>query len=163
MRNSIWAALAYLAIGGCSSDPGPSDGGPRDLAGTVNPDMPVVQSVGCIGYVQCLLDCGQDTVCSAQCEQSVTPVGKKKFVQAITCGQSWCLGTNDLGSGDCIVSGMTLTNPDGTTAATGTVCGDCLDNALAALFGDACSPANSPNCNPPLCKAQNDACFASTP
>ena len=163
MRNSIWAAVAYLAIAGCSSNPSPSDSGMKDLAGSSSTDLPAVPKIGCIGYVQCLLDCGKDTVCSAQCEQSVTPVGKKKFLQAISCGQNWCLGSNDMGSGDCIVTGMNLTNKDGSAANTGTVCGDCLNNSLAALFGDACSPPSSPNCNPPLCKAQNDACFASMP
>lgn len=149
-----------LVIGGCGSD-GPMvfpDAG-VDLAST-DRAIPASSPTGCRGYVQCLSDCGQDTTCSATCKSNVTPDGKNLFTQALRCGQDWCLGTDDMGPTDCVLdsTGKTLTDPPGAQT-----CSPCLLNALAQLFGDACTPLDDPNCNPAACQSLYTACGNSLP
>jgi hypothetical protein len=162
--------LAAAAIAGCGNSTTPTvDGGAKpDLAtgGNTSPDLSTAATkTGCNGYIECLINCGADTTCSGMCDKNVTTKGMMLFQQAIGCGQSFCLAINDMGSGECVLNaaGNTLQNKDGTAANNGTPCGDCLNNSLAGLFGDTCMPATSPDCNPAQCKAQNDACTASTP
>jgi len=168
MRNSILSLAACLMVAGCGGGGGTptvDGGGNKDLTmtGGNNPDLTTTTvKTGCAGYIQCLIDCGSDTACSAQCDKNVTTAGKQKESQAIACGQNWCLGTNDMGTGDCTLNAaMTmLVDKPGAPANT---CSNCLNNSLAGLFGDTCMPANDKNCNPAMCTATVTACQASTP
>jgi hypothetical protein len=160
-RPFFWLVIG-LAIAGCGSNGAGPDGGGTDLAN--RPDIAVpLQPTGCLGYVQCLLDCQNDTTCRHMCDVNSTPAARTLYRAAISCGQHWCLGTNDMGSGECVVNGGSLVNTDGSGATTGTPCGDCLYNVFGLLFGDPCMPASSPDCNPSLCSGAAAACLASTP
>ena len=93
MRNSIFALAACLMVAGCGGGGGTVtlDGGNKDLTmtGGNNPDLTTTTvKTGCAGYIQCLIDCGTDTTCSAQCDKNVTSAGMTKFNQAIACGQT---------------------------------------------------------------------------
>ncbi len=168
------ALTACLMVAGCGSPAvGPTlDGGTHDLTmtGTVMDFTVPAAKTGCLGYVQCQVDClstattqAEYDMCVIPCGKNVTTAGKAKFDAEILCAQNFCLGTNDMGTGECIVTGMNLTNKDGSAANNGTPCGDCLNNSLAGLFQDTCTVVGGPNCNPAMCAASVTACTSSTP
>src|SRR5574341_1549605 len=114
MRNSILAVLALAAVAGCDSGGTKTDGG-RDLSGgnvdlSQGPIADMKITVGCNGYVDCINDCfmnSADTtefqMCRAStCDKQVTSTGRTRYNAALGCGQSWCLGLNDMGPGDCV-------------------------------------------------------------
>jgi hypothetical protein len=111
---------------------------------------------GCRGYVACLNGCAASTSGCSNCGATTRTGSLKLFKDALLCGQSWCLGLNDLGSGDCVLDPtmVNLIDPPGRPGA----CGACLDNALAGLFGNSCIPSGAPDCNPPNCIAAYQAC-----
>lgn len=171
---AIPALAACLMVAGCGSPTNNPvlDGGNKDFTmSNTNPDLTVTAAkTGCNGYVQCQVDClasattqAEYDACIVPCDKNVTAAGKSKFSAAIVCAQNFCLGTNDMGSGECIVTAGSLTNKNGTPANNGTPCGDCLNNTLAALFQDVCKPTTSPDCNPAMCAGTTTACTASTP
>jgi hypothetical protein len=145
-------ALTFIACG--SPAPAPEDMSVADATIVFDLTPPVRRKIGCKDYVQCLLDCGNDTVCSDMCNKDLSLIGRSYFNKAIACGQNWCLGTDDMGSGACIVEGTMLKDPPGKTG-----CSACLNNALAAFFGQTCDPPNDPNCNPPSCADENQTCL----
>lgn len=167
MRTSILAVATCLMVAGCGSNPAPTiDGGTHDLTMTTNnsPDLLVmVTKTGCAGYIQCQNDCGTDTTCTSMCDKNVSTKGQTLFNAAIACVQNYCLGTHDMGSGECILSGNMLLNKDMSMPNQGTPCGDCLDDGLAGLFGFACSNPTGPDCNPASCASTVTACTANTP
>lgn len=135
----------------------------RDMAMTggdmgLPKDMTVFGPRGCNGYVQCLIACGADDVCATACDGNVSTGGMDKYQMALSCGQNWCLNT----ARDCSINtAMTmLIDAPGRPAGS---CSTCLQNALAQLFGDVCSPTTSPNCNPSTCKPSYAACMSDTP
>jgi hypothetical protein len=148
--------LCALALSACGSDPAPAEDGSlagdlgspaaeEDLAGAP-------RAIGCIEYVQCGIDCGNDAVCSMMCDAHVTNEGKARFVTARKCAQLWCMGGHD-GSAPCVLDGNMLTD---TQPASG-LCVRCLNSALADLLGRSCS---GPDCNPASCQESAQACRA---
>ncbi len=122
---------------------------------------------GCHGYAACMSACTTQT-CLDNCGTKVTTQGQNLYNTSLGCGQEWCLGKNDpadpthAGPGDCTVdsTGTQLTDPKSKPAGT---CDSCLQNALAGLFGDSCSPPSSSNCNPSSCASTYSSCQADGP
>jgi hypothetical protein len=149
-------AMAIALLGGCGSDYQSADlagidlGPPSDLS--VAPG-----SIGCVDYVQCLLDCGTDQNCVHACGVAVTPHARGLYRIALTCGQNWCLGLiADGGAGtSCVIQGNMLVD----TTPGSMDCELCLANSLALLFGQPCTSADDPNCDPQACAAAYGACL----
>jgi hypothetical protein len=161
-RALIAAGVCALATGGCP--PGGHGGNdlspPPDLSASA--DLTPTQRTGCNGYVNCINNCAPgDTACTGQCKANTTSAGFKIYSSALFCAESWCLDLNDIGTGECVLdSSMTmLIDPPGRPG----VCQPCLDNAMAQLLGLACTPANSPDCNPPICRALYMQCNSDGP
>jgi hypothetical protein len=127
-------------------------GAPRDMSMLVGP-------TGCNGYVQCLIACGADDVCATGCDGNVTTGGMDKYQIALSCGQNWCLNTFPK---ECTINAAMTMLVDAAGRPAGS-CSACLQNSLAQLFGDVCSPTTSPNCNPASCKPDYAACMSDTP
>ena len=138
-----------------------------DAGMSSSPDLAVYTGpVGCHGYVGCLLACGSNTSCPPICDTRVSAAGKAAWQNALTCGQSWCLGPNGPtpgpGTGDCDIdplSGMLID----AFGAPPNACAHCLDDAFAALFMTPCSSTTAPECNPAQCMAPYQACLADLP
>lgn len=162
MRHWLISCAAALVAVSCNSASKP-DAGPVDLSSTVSgPDLSVSPApTGCRGYLQCRLDCGLDATCASNCDKDVTAQGQNLYFAAITCGQNWCLGINDMGSGDCMLNdaGTKLIDANGRPANS---CRTCLSNALAKLLAQQCTEMG-PGCNPSSCSASANACLADTP
>ena len=159
-RRLLPLAAALLAAGCASSGPQGGDGG-VDLAPA---DDLASAGLGCSGFVQCYNGCGtvDAGACVANCGYNTTPQGQTIYQKALYCGQSWCLGVNDMGSGDCMLDSTRTMLIDPTGSPPGT-CTTCLANALAQLYGGACAPPSDPNCNPIDCAAFYMSCANSTP
>jgi hypothetical protein len=118
--------------------------------------------LGCQGYLDCIAACDPNMfdACSATCKTATKSASYTKYANALACGQSYCLGNKDAGTNKCGLnsSGTMLTEADGTPIKMGGVCETCLNNSLAGLFGDMCSPVNSPDCNPAMCVSLQTAC-----
>lgn len=182
MRKTIFALAASMLIAGgvfvgCGgNDPvtvGDMAGGGGDGPITTPGDMAVVK-LGCGGLVACYDACSSSSTtqaeydtCSAACDKKAKSGSVAKYDNALACGQSYCLGNVDAGNGKCKLSAdMTqLQNSDGSAIASadpGTPpkeCGACLNNALAALFNNACAPTSSPDCKPATCTAITNTCL----
>ncbi len=168
MRNTMLAFASLLFVAGCggnnnnmiSLDAGHDLSQPNSGADL---SVPPPTKTGCNGYIACLNNCDpSDSACATQCKNNTTSKGQQVYGNALFCGQSYCLGLNDAGPGECALSAdMTmLVDPTGAPAGT---CDNCLNNALAQLFGFPCMPANSPDCNPAQCASAYSACAQSTP
>jgi hypothetical protein len=99
--------------------------------------------------------------CNANCTSEAKTASLSQYSSALGCGQQHCLGLNDAGPAKCALSSdrTKITELDGSPIQRSSACGTCLDNALQALFGGNCSPANSPDCNPTECTAVFNACL----
>jgi hypothetical protein len=145
---------------GAPADMGSGGGGQadlstrRDLAGPPSPDF-ASSKLTCYGIVESLVDgtCADLTSCLSMAQTA----SRDRFINALSCGQEWCMGTNGVGPADCVVNQSTqrLEDAPGHTGK----CTPCLNNALAKLFLDVCSPANDPNCNPSVCVSLYDQCL----
>jgi hypothetical protein len=150
--------VVSLLLGACKGSQSASDGG-GDSSALDDGGA----TLGCSGFVQCFDGCaGGDGACVAQCTGRTTAIGQILYQKALYCGQSWCLALNDLGSGDCVLDPtMTkLVDPAGKPAGT---CNQCLGNALAQLYGTACTSSSDPSCNPMDCQPFYMSCTADLP
>jgi hypothetical protein len=181
MRKTIFALATSMLIAGgvfvgCGGDDAVNVGdmATKSDAGPITTSDGAVAKIGCGGLVTCYNDCSTTATtqaeydtCSAACDKKAKSGSTAKYDNALACGQSHCLGNVDAGNGKCKLSAdMTqLQNADGTAIASadpGTPpkeCGACLNNSLAALFGTACSPTNSPDCKPAECTAITNTCL----
>lgn len=141
----------------------------KDLAvAATAPDLrsaAITRCGGAEGYAQCLIDCVPDATmrvaCNAACDARATAEVERRFTDAVACGQNYCLGRMDMASGDCILVSGVFKEKDGTALSNANPLKDCLyclNNSLAALFGDICFPASDPDCNPAQCQALVTAC-----
>jgi hypothetical protein len=97
------------------------------------------------------------------CEMKVSMSGGQLFGAVEQCVGDFCGGMAGTTARCKFAADGSPQNTDGTAAfdmngmPTGD-CGVCLLNGDAALFGEACQPANDPACN--ACSAQTAACIA---
>jgi hypothetical protein len=114
--------------------------------------------VDCLGGSNPTLQ-GCVTTCNKNAKSSTV---QNKWLAVLDCGQSYCLGNADAGGFKCTLdsSGSMLVDRPGDAMNT---CSDCLNNSLAAAFGEMCMNMSSPDCNPSSCKSANDACLNDTP
>ena len=142
-----------------------SGGGGGGGGGDTNPDGGVTTAtLGCSGYVQCLLAAMSDAdamKCDSEAKSSAT-----MLLDAVDqCVGNYCLGMSG-GTARCKQgTDGSLQNLDGTAAfdmngAPSGDCGACLVNGEAGLWGDSCMPANDPACNTAACASQTSACQA---
>ena len=123
------------------------------------------QTLGCYGYVQCLVKAMSDADATA-CDNMAKDTGVAKLDAVDACVATFCEGMNG-GTARCKADAMGApVNLDGsapfdmTTGAPSGDCGACLTNGEAGLWGDTCQPANDPACNPSACATQTAACKA---
>jgi hypothetical protein len=131
-----------------------------DMAGGAL-DMPILvdlatSQLSCRGIVDALID----GICLdlTSCLNMATTQARNRFINALSCGQEWCLGSNEMGPGVCVVDPVQSRLVDAMGVPMGS-CVACLNNALAMLFLDVCNPVSSPDCNPPQCVPLYDACL----
>jgi hypothetical protein len=161
-------ALAVAALGGfmtasCGNSNNNSGDMGKDMAGAAGPDM-VVAKVNCMGVAQCMYTCiggGTDiNTCATQCSKNAKTGSAQKWINAVICGQNFCVGDADLGNGKCVevaVPGMAgsfqLCDPGTTyaqcTATTymSTSCSPCIEQARNFWFED--SSVDPMNPGPP--------------
>jgi hypothetical protein len=139
--------------GGTTTPPGNADGGTT------------AKTLGCNGYVQCLLAATTDAAATA-CDSMAKDTGAAKLDAVDTCVGNFCLGMNG-GTARCKADANgDPVNLDGsapfdmTTGDPSGDCGACLTNGEAALWGDTCQPTNDPACNTSACTAAVSACKA---
>jgi hypothetical protein len=132
---------------------------------------------GCAGFTQCYIDCfntnpsASSATCTSTCQAQSKSTASSTFQSALACGQSYCLGSSGSGykckldsSGTSIVNmdGTPISDTDPTTGSSGTKdCGQCLNDALAKLFGDACVTSTA-DCSNNFSGAEVTACGSST-
>jgi hypothetical protein len=136
-----------IKLDGGAKDMGGSDGGMSDMK---SGDMKTVNPAGCAALTQCLKTC-PDQACFTACENAAASASLMLYDTALGCGQNYCIT-----AAKCRVSGTMLVDATGCTGC----CNPCLSNALAKLFGDACVPTTSVDCNPSTCNASYNACLA---
>lgn len=120
--------------------------------------------VGCSGYVECLSHCFDTTInaslptCQTSCAPTVSGSAIVRYTAAVDCAETYCVGGGDGGAGKCQrADDGTLRNEDGTPlsptdpGAGQKRCGLCLHDALAELYGEACTQTSSADCNPGTC------------
>jgi hypothetical protein len=163
---AVLLTTGFLVIGcGDNMTPAKLDGGQGDMAMMSSPDMAMAKT-GCNGYIDCVVACpANDDACTMDCERNTKTQGSNLYDAAIACGQSYCLGLNDMGPGDCILSAnqMQLLNKDMSEpfpqgGGVNGDCGRCLVNALNPLFKEPCPMTNDPDCNPAQCQSAITAC-----
>jgi hypothetical protein len=159
----------------------PSDfAGVGDLAGA---DLAGVKT-NCMGHAQCMHLCisgGTDiNTCQTQCTKNDKPGSAQKWVNALLCGQSYCVDNTDMMTGPCVevqVPNMTgsymLCDPGTTyaqcTASTyvSTTCQPCIEQARNFWFEDSSVDPMNPGpptgiCSQPTsayCIGANMACM----
>jgi hypothetical protein len=170
MRASVFGLLALgaclVVCGGCRTPP--LDHPISDDFGTINTqhdmamtqtkrDLSVQNGTGCNTLVTCLNSC-IDQQCQTDCYNSASSDAQNGFNEAINCVYSFCLEPDGKRTARCIEhSDGTFDDPP--DAGTPGECDTCLQNAYAGLGGYACSPTNSPDCNPSTCNMLVQACL----
>ncbi len=156
----MFLALAVAAVGGfmtasCGSSSNKGDMS-TDMA-SAPPDM-VVAKLNCEGVGTCAYNCalsGQgdlQTCAEVICAKMAKAGSVQKWVNAVICGQTYCLGDQDMMSGKCISvtvpasdmgpGGTQLCDPGSTVASctapgyTSTSCSPCLKEARNFWFID---------------------------
>jgi hypothetical protein len=128
---------------------GPSDLGPAtDLAPSSTAKW------GCKSYAKCNGTCSLTTstqadfdACSAMCDTQALASASTKLNDVYTCGFNVCgIALRCIGASD-----------------TSQGCINCVSNAVAAAFQQACLPANDPICNVQNCQAPVSTCLADLP
>ena len=166
----MFLALAVAALGGfmtasCGNSSNNNGDMGKDMAGSGSgPDMVVVKT-NCMGVALCVYTClGQPNAdintCATQCSKNAKAGSAQKWVNAVICGQDYCVGDADLANGKCVeqaVPGMAgsfqLCDPGVTyaqcTASTymSTSCSPCIEQARNFWFED--SSVDPMNPGPP--------------
>jgi hypothetical protein len=140
-------------------------GAKGDMAMTIHDLSMTVTKLGCAGFLNCENNCPTDSqasfdACATMCKQNTKSTSLSKFMAALNCGQTWCIGNKDAGTAKCDVVNGHLVDVGATMPTTGGVCDTCLNNSLANLFSATCMPANSPDCNPASCASTVTACMS---
>jgi hypothetical protein len=118
------------------------------------PDAPS-STAGCESIAACLKACGS-TSCEETCLSQANPIDLSKFHAVLDCGIAYCGEAGaDGGSPRCQKVGEVYEDAPGAPAGS---CQQCLDDALAPLFGQPCSSMSSPDCRPAACKNTRPAC-----
>jgi hypothetical protein len=165
VRAQVFVAILSLTAIGCMGD----DDATVDAGDLGRPDLPAScgdPKLSCGGYLSCIVDChaagASDAgiaACAHSCELDAADGKPEKFQTAFVCGERHCLGDVDAGSGACIDSANGPVNRDESAPTQGTQCGDCLNDSLAGLFGDACVSPGGPDCKPAECAAAIMECL----
>ncbi len=135
-----------------------------DLAGSGAPLDMVMTKANCEGvgtaFYNCILGGGTFATCATQVQKNAKPGSFQKWANALTCGQSYCVGDADMMTGKCVevlVPGdmSVAANVDGQLCDPGTTyaqcsaatyvstsCTPCLDNAYDIWFLDDTDPTN---------------------
>lgn len=166
MRQMV-LALAFAAAGGfalasCGNSSNNGDAGTgKDMAGPPpGPDMTVAKS-NCLGVGNCVYMCLQGAgadinSCATMCSKSAKAGSFNKWVNAVICGQSYCVGDADMMTGKCVqiqvpgqpAGSFDLCDPGSTYAQCSastymsTSCTPCLNQARNLWFEDPVDPAN---------------------
>jgi hypothetical protein len=138
-----------------TSEPDDLASAPVDLAGVgdlLAHDLAAAKT-NCMGHAVCIYSCigaGADlNTCQTQCSKNDKPGSAQKWVDAVLCGQNYCIGDTDMMTGKCVevavpnmAGSFQLCDP-GTTyaqcsAATyvSTSCQPCIEQARNFWFED---------------------------
>lgn len=161
----MFLALAVAAVGGfmtasCGSSSNKGDMG-ADMAGSGGAQDLAIAKANCMGVATCVYTCisgGTDiNTCATQCMKNAKAGSFNKWAAAVTCGQDYCKGNNDMMAPECVSpvdpsTGMAsnlLCDPSSTFAQCSastymsTVCLPCLDQARNQFIYDiSVDPAN---------------------
>jgi hypothetical protein len=163
------AAAGGFAVASCGNS---SSTGSKDMA-TAAPDMTIAKT-NCMGVAGCVYTCiggGSDiNTCANMCATNAKPGSAVKWNRAVICGQNYCLGDQDQGTGKCVeqpVPGMAgafqLCDPMTTyaqcTATTyvSTSCTPCIEQARNFWFEDSSIDPNNPGPPTGMCSMPTSA------
>ncbi len=188
-QTQLTAACDVVQNGPFVSNDDAGTAGPKDMSSDMAHSNTSVDfslsKLGCNGYASCMSGCfagaGSTTaICTSMCSPQASSAAPIAYLAALGCGQTYCLGTAPEHYKCKLDAAMTsLVNLDGTTIAagdpttgnTGTKdCRQCLTDALARLFGYACSSTSSADCslsgsnaNITMCGSTTTACLSDLP
>jgi|SwirhisoilCB2_FD_contig_81_4071733_length_766_multi_3_in_0_out_0_2 hypothetical protein len=174
-------ALAVAALGGfmtasCGNSNNNNGDMGKDMAGGgAGPDM-VVAKVNCMGVAQCMYTCiggGTDiNTCATQCSKNAKPNSATKWINAVLCGQAYCVGDADMMTGKCVevavpgqAGSFQLCDP-GTTYAQctatnppymSTSCSPCIEQARNFWFEDSSTDPMNPGPPTGMCSMPTSA------
>jgi hypothetical protein len=165
----MFLALAIAAVGGfalanCGGSNNNNGDMGKDMAGVTAPADMSIAKINCMGVANCVYTCiggGTDlNTCATQCSKNAKSGSATKWINAVLCGQSYCVGDADMMTGKCVSLPVTpgmdgpndphdLCDP-GTTIATctastymSTSCQPCLDQTRNLWIDDiSVDPAN---------------------
>jgi len=158
---------------------------PQDLLGghdLAAQDM-AKSPVDCMGVAQCMYSClggGNDIdTCYTQCSKTAKPGSAQKWLNAVICGQDYCVGDTDMMTGKCVevavpneTGSFELCDPGVTyaqctaTSYVSTSCWPCIEQARNFWFEDSSVDPKNPGpptgmCSQPTsadCMGANAAC-----
>jgi len=167
-------ALAVAALGGfmtasCGNSSNNNGDMGKDMAGSGSGQDMVVVKANCMGVALCMYEClgmpnADINSCFSSCSKNAKAGSATKWFNAVICGQSYCVGDEDMMTGKCVSVPVdpTKTGPNdphqlcdpGITLATcqdpnymSTSCSPCIEQARNFWFED--STVDPMNPGPP--------------
>jgi len=145
--------IVAMAAFGCGSKG--SNGGGVDMSMASDMTAPLAN---CMGMAQCVYVClggGSDiNTCATNCKATSKAASSQLWVNAVLCGQNYCLGAGDMSAVKCVevtVAGGSLLCDPGVPAATcnsstymSTSCLPCLNQARNIWLYDISVSATNP-------------------